>query len=87
MNVKVSKYIGPCFGVSNILSKTKEVLSTFSNTRIFIFGSLVHNKETIKEISLDLHNSNYENNIMTEYEKKFRSMNNRIYYVKVVKIL
>ena len=39
----------------------------------------------IKEISLDLHNSNIENNIMTEYERKFSALNNRIYYVKVVK--
>ena len=40
----------------------------------------------IKEISLDLHNSNIENNIMTEYEKKFSALNNRIYYVKAVKL-
>ena len=41
----------------------------------------------INEVSLDLHNSNKENNIMTEYEKKFSSLNSRIYYVKVNKTL
>ena len=39
----------------------------------------------IDEISLDLHHSDKENNIMTEYEKKFSQKNNCIYYVKVVK--
>ena len=39
----------------------------------------------IVEISLDLHHSNYENNIMTEYERKFSLLNNPIYYVKVQK--
>lgn len=39
----------------------------------------------IKEISLDLHKSNISDNIMTEYERKFSSLNNRIYYVKVEK--
>ena len=39
----------------------------------------------INEISLDLHKSDKEDNIMTEYEKKFSDRNNRIYYVKVVK--
>jgi tRNA (guanine-N7-)-methyltransferase len=26
---------------------------------------------SLKNISLDLHNSNFENNIMTEYEERF----------------
>ncbi len=39
----------------------------------------------IKEISLDLHHSMTENNIMTEYERKFSSLGNPIYYVKVEK--
>lgn len=47
--------------------------------------SFNENEYKIKEISLDLHNSNKENNIMTEYEKKFSEKNNRIYYVKVTK--
>lgn len=30
-------------------------------------------------LSLDLHNSDYEGNIMTEYEEKFSSKGHRIY--------
>lgn len=58
------------------------------NRNLFEYSLISFNENgyLIKEISLDLHNSNYENNIMTEYEKKFSSMNNCIYYVKVVKI-
>ena len=39
----------------------------------------------IKKISLDLHNSNITDNIMSEYERKFSEENNPIYYVKAVK--
>ena len=39
----------------------------------------------IEDISLDLHHSDYPDNIMTEYERKFSLKNNLIYYVKVVK--
>ena len=40
----------------------------------------------IEEISLDLHNSMLsEDNIMTEYERKFSEKGMRIYYVKVLK--
>jgi len=47
--------------------------------------SYSENKYMISEISLDLHNSDISNNIMTEYEKKFSDMGNRIYYVKIIK--
>ena len=30
-------------------------------------------------VSLDLHNSDFEGNIMTEYEEKFSNQGNRIY--------
>ena len=33
----------------------------------------------VKNISLDLHNSDFEGNIMTEYEEKFSKKGNRIY--------
>lgn len=33
----------------------------------------------LEHISLDLHNSDFENNIMTEYEERFSSMGSRIY--------
>ena len=47
--------------------------------------SFNENDYGIKDISLDLHHSNIENNIMTEYERKFSSQNNVIYYVNVQK--
>jgi len=37
----------------------------------------------LKYISLDLHNSNFEGNIMTEYEEKFSERGNRIYRCEV----
>ncbi|KAB7666784.1 tRNA (guanosine(46)-N7)-methyltransferase TrmB [Bacillus sp. B1-b2] len=37
----------------------------------------------LKYVSLDLHNSNYEGNIMTEYEEKFSERGNRIYRCEV----
>lgn len=33
----------------------------------------------LEHISLDLHNSDFENNVMTEYEERFSSMGSRIY--------
>ncbi len=36
----------------------------------------------IKQVWLDLHNSSFENNIMTEYEEKFSSRGQRIYRVE-----
>lgn len=38
---------------------------------------------TLKYVSLDLHNSGIEGNIMTEYEEKFASKGNRIYRCEV----
>ncbi|WP_071393801.1 tRNA (guanosine(46)-N7)-methyltransferase TrmB [Bacillus tuaregi] len=37
----------------------------------------------LKYLSLDLHNSTYEGNIMTEYEEKFSERGNRIYRCEV----
>lgn len=39
----------------------------------------------INDISLDLHNSEIENNIMTEYEEKFSKKGNPIYYLEAIK--
>ena len=57
------------------------------NRNLFEYSLISFNNHSylINEISLDLHHSNIENNIMTEYERKFSSLNNCIYYVKVVK--
>jgi tRNA (guanine-N7-)-methyltransferase len=37
---------------------------------------------TLEQVWLDLHESNYEGNIMTEYEEKFSSKGQRIYRVE-----
>lgn len=37
----------------------------------------------LRYVSLDLHNSDYEGNIMTEYEEKFSNRGNRIYRCEV----
>ena len=69
--------------------KNEKIIEMKTDNRELFEYSLVSFNEKgyiIKEISLDLHHSNYENNIMTEYEKKFSLMNNCIYYVKVDKI-
>ena len=47
--------------------------------------SFNNNNYFITDISLDLHHSNIQNNIMTEYERKFSEENHCIYYVKVEK--
>ena len=39
----------------------------------------------LEDVSLDLHASDYPDNIMTEYEEKFSEKGNPIYYVKVKK--
>lgn len=39
---------------------------------------------TFKQVWLDLHKSNYEGNIMTEYEEKFSSRGNRIYRMEAI---
>ncbi len=40
---------------------------------------------TIKNISLDLHNSDFEGNIVTEYEKRFSDLGQPIYRLEAVK--
>lgn len=70
------------------LFKDKKVIEMKTDNRgLFEFSliSYVNMGYKIEDISLDLHNSLYPDNIMTEYEEKFSAKNNCIYYVKVVK--
>ena len=57
------------------------------NQQLFEYSlvSFNNNGYLITEISLDLENSEKEDNIKTEYEKKFIDKGNKIYYVKVMK--
>lgn len=67
----------------NIFKKDKEIHQKTDNRNLFEFSviSLVNNGYKLEDLSLDLHNSNRENIIMSEYEKKFVSRNNIIYYL------
>lgn len=59
----------------NIFKNHKVIYMKTDNTSLFEFSleSLSEYGYKLKNISLDLHSSNYEGNIMTEYEKKFSS--------------
>ena len=57
----------------NIFKNRKTIYMKTDNVSLFTFSieSLSEYGYKIKNVSLDLHNSNFENNIMTEYEEKF----------------
>lgn len=57
----------------NILKEECEIHFKTDNILLFEFSleNLANNKMILSNISLDLHKSNYEGNIMTEYEEKF----------------
>ena len=64
-----------------LLGGDKEIFLKTDNT-VFFESSLNEFCETgwsLSNISLDLHNSDYEENIMTEYEERFSSMGQPIY--------
>ena len=72
----------------NLFKENRVIEMKTDNQKLFEYSlvSFNDNGYMIKEISLDLHNSDINSNIMTEYERKFSSMGNAIYYVKVEKI-
>lgn len=57
----------------NILDKDGEIHFKTDNRLLFEFSleSMNNYGMSLSNISLDLHNSNFENNIMTEYEERF----------------
>ena len=59
----------------NIFKNKKTIFMKTDNIDLFAFSieSLSTYGYTLKNVTLDLHNSDFENNIMTEYEKKFSS--------------
>lgn len=67
----------------NIFKGQKEIHQKTDNRALFEFSliSLVENGYKLEDISLDLHNSNKDNIIMSEYEKKFVANNNTIYFL------
>ncbi len=71
----------------SIFKKQAIIEMKTDNQKLFEYSleSFSRHKYIIEEISLDLHNDNKDDNIMTEYEEKFSSLNKCIYYVKVIK--
>ena len=67
----------------NIFKGSKEIILKTDNMGLFEFSieSLSKFGYTLERVSLDLHNSDIEDNIMTEYEEKFSSKGNKIYYL------
>ena len=59
----------------NIFKNKKVIHMKTDNTSLFEFSleSLSEYGYKLRNISLDLHNSDFEGNVMTEYEKKFSS--------------
>ena len=72
---------------NNIFRNDNDIMMKTDNRNLFEYSLISFNKMgyVIDEISLDLHNSCKEDNIETEYERKFSLKNNVIYYVKVIK--
>ena len=75
-NIFLDKY-------DSIFKDRKVICQKTDNRNLFEYSvkSLNRNGYVIEEISLDLHNSDVENNIMTEYEERFVKENKIIYYL------
>ena len=63
-----------------IMKPTAEIHQKTDNMKLFEFSleEFSQNGFALKNVSLDLHNSKFEGNIMTEYEEKFSSKGNPI---------
>ena len=70
-----------------IFKKGKRIIQKTDNRDLFEYSviSLSEYGYKIEELSLDLHNSDIENNIETEYEEKFSKKGNPIYYANFYK--
>lgn len=70
-----------------LFNNEKNIIFKTDNRKLFEYSliSLVNNGFLIKNISLDLHNSEINDNILTEYEEKFAQKGERIYMVNVYK--
>ena len=71
----------------NVFRNDKVIYQKTDNRDLFEYSliSLSTYGYKLEDISLDLHNSNYENIITTEYEKRFVEKGNNIYYLVVKK--
>lgn len=64
-----------------LLKQGAEIHQKTDNMQLFEFSieQFTNNGFALKNISLDLHNSDFEGNIMTEYEQRFVSLGQPIY--------
>lgn len=64
-----------------VLKAEGEIHFKTDNMRLFEFSieSLSQNGYKLKNVSLDLHNSGFEGNVMTEYEARFSALGQPIY--------
>lgn len=70
---------------NNIFKENPCIIQKTDNRKLFEYSliSYVENGYKIDEISLDLYNDDVKDNIATEYEKRFVSLGQKIYMVKV----
>lgn len=71
----------------NIFKNTKEIIMKTDNVSLFEFSlvTLSNNNYILERVSLNLHNSDIEDNIMTEYEEKFYENSVNINYLRAKK--
>ncbi|MDO4963280.1 MAG: tRNA (guanosine(46)-N7)-methyltransferase TrmB [bacterium] len=71
----------------NIFKGSKNIIMKTDNRKLFEFSIISFNNYNykIEEISLDLYKDNVDDNVKTEYEKKFVSKGFTIYKIKVSK--
>ena len=72
----------------SVFKKDNIIIQKTDNKDLFEYSliSLSNYGYIIKDLSLDLHNSEIEDNIMTEYEEKFSKKGNPIYYAFYTKV-
>ena len=72
----------------SVFKKDNIIIQKTDNKDLFEYSliSLSNYGYIIKDLSLDLHNSKIEDNIMTEYEEKFSKKGNPIYYAVYTKV-
>ena len=72
-----------------IFKKDAHIIMKTDNRKLFEYSlkSITDYGYKIEDISLDLHNDEYPDNIMTEYEQRFVSLNKNIYMVNVKKTI
>ncbi len=70
-----------------IFKNEKHIVFKTDNQLFFEYSiiSFINNKYLINDISLDLHNSKINDNIITEYEEKFSQKGQRIYMINIYK--